>query len=151
MEKVGFKITTARYYTPSDVNIDKIGIPPDREVSFPLLTDLDAVKLNGLINSGRVSDFVINNPTAEAETVNKFIQSLSADFDLDIPLLKRLVREEQNRRSLAPVYDLEIDVQLNEAVKILREGNFRALMQTSKTLKTLQEEAIEDEELPLAS
>jgi carboxyl-terminal processing protease len=151
LDKVGFKITTARYYTPSDVNIDKIGIPPDREVSFPELSDQDAVKLNNLINSGKVSDFVIKNPAADTETVNAFIRSLSAEFNLDIPLLRRYVREEQNRRSLAPVYDLEIDVQLNEAVKILREGDFRALMRTSKTLKALQEEAMEDDALPLAS
>jgi carboxyl-terminal processing protease len=151
LDNVGFKITTARYYTPSDVNIDKIGIPPDREVSFPSYSDLDAAKLNNLINSDKVSDFVINNPTADVETINSFIRSLSLEFDLDIPLLRRYVREEQNRRSLAPVYDLEIDVQLNEAVKILREENFRALMQTSKTLKTLQEEAMEEDELPLAS
>jgi len=151
LDKVGFKITTARYYTPSDVNIDKVGIPPDREVSFPAFSDLDAVKLNNLINSGKVSDFVISNPTADAETISTFIRSLSTEFDLDIPLLKRYVREEQNRRSLAPVYDLEIDVQLNEAVKILREENFRALMQTSKTLKALQEEAMEEDEFLLAS
>jgi len=151
LDKVGFKITTARYYTPSDVNIDKIGIPPDREVSFPVLSDLDAVKLSNLINSNKVSDFVISNPSTNAETMNAFLQSLSTEFNLDIPLLRRYVREEQNRRSLAPVYDLEIDVQLNEAVKILREENFRTLMQTSKTLKTLQEEAMEDEELRLAS
>jgi carboxyl-terminal processing protease len=151
LDKVGFKITTARYYTPSDVNIDKIGIPPDREVSFPALSDQDAVKLNNMINSGKVSDFVIGNPNANAETINAFLNSLSSEFDLDIPLLRRYVREEQNRRSLAPAYDLEIDVQLNEAVKILREENFRALMQTSKTLKTLQEEAMEDDELRLAS
>jgi len=151
LDKVGFKITTARYYTPSDVNIDKIGIPPDREVSFQELSDMDAIKLNNLINSGKVSDFVVNNPSANAETINTFLRSLSSEFNLDIPLLRRYVREEQNRRSLAPVYDLEIDVQLNEAVKILREENFRALMQTSKTLKTLQEEAMEDDELLLAS
>jgi len=151
LDKVGFKITTARYYTPSDVNIDKIGIPPDRAVSFPVLSDQDAAKLSNLINSGKVSDFVVNSPNANAEAINALLQSLSSEFDLDIPLLRRYVREEQNRRSLAPVYDLEIDVQLNEAVKILREENFRALMQTSKTLKTLQEEAMEDEELRLAS
>jgi len=150
LDNVGFKITTARYYTPSDVNIDKIGIPPDREISFPAVSDQDAIKLNNVINSGKVSDFVVSNPTASAETTNTFIRSLSAEFDLDVSLLRRYVREEQNRRSLAPVYDLEIDVQLNEAVKILREENFRTLMQTSKTLKTLQEEAME-EELLLAS
>jgi hypothetical protein len=36
-------------------------------------------------------------------------------------------------------------------VKILREGSFRALMQTSKTLKALQEEAAREELISLAS
>ena len=35
----GMRITTARYYTPSDANIDKVGIPPDRVVKLPELTD----------------------------------------------------------------------------------------------------------------
>jgi carboxyl-terminal processing protease len=151
LEKVGFKITTARYYTPSDVNIDKIGIPPDREVLFPEFNEADADKLNALFNSGKVSEFIIANPNAEQEKTDAFAKTLSAEFNLEISLLKRIIREEQNRRAVAPVYDLEIDVQLQEAVKILREENFRTLMQTSKTLKVLQEEAMEDDKLPLAS
>jgi carboxyl-terminal processing protease len=48
LDKTGFKITTARYYTPSDVNIDKIGIPTDREVKSPEFSAEDAEKLNSL-------------------------------------------------------------------------------------------------------
>jgi carboxyl-terminal processing protease len=51
---------------------------------------------------------------------------------------------------IAPVYDLEYDIQLQEALKILREGAYSRLMQTTKTLKTLQDEAV-TEDLPLAS
>jgi carboxyl-terminal processing protease len=65
--------------------------------------------------------------------------------------LRRLIRNELNRRTIAPIYDLEYDVQLQEAVKILREENFRALMQTTKTLKTLQEEAMRDDKFAQAS
>ena len=148
---VGFKITTARYYTPSDVNIDKIGIPPDREVLFPEFTEDDSGKLNALINSGKISDFVKANPRANSAQLENFAQTLNREYKLDVSLLKRLIRNEQNRTSIAPVYDLEYDVQLQEAVKILREGNFKTLMQTSKTLKALQEEAMDDERLPLAS
>ena len=145
LDKVGFKITTARYYTPSDVNIDKIGIPPDREVNFPEFTDVDADKVGELVNSGRMTEFVLANPGAGAAAIDRFARTLNADYGLDITLLKRLIRGEQNRRSQAPVYDLELDVQLSEAVRILREENFRFLMQTTKTLKTLQDEAMEDE------
>jgi carboxyl-terminal processing protease len=45
---------------------------------------------------------------------------------------------------------MEYDVQLQEAVNIIRGGGFRTLMQTSKTLKVLQDEASQ-EDFPLAS
>jgi len=144
LDKAGFKITTARYYTPSDVNIDKIGIPPDREVLFPDFTEADAATLNSLINSGKIADFVKSNPKAGVADINAFAQTLNKDFNLDISLLERLIRNEQNRTTIAPVYDLDYDVQLQEAVKILREGNFQTLMQSSRTLKELQDAAAQD-------
>ncbi|MDR1862614.1 MAG: S41 family peptidase [Treponema sp.] len=142
----GFKLTTARYYTPSDVNIDKIGIPPDREIAFPDFTEADAEKLNELINANKIPGFVASNPQASAAEVEAFVAELNRDYGLDAGMLRRLVRNERNRTAIAPVYDLEYDVQLQEAVKILKEENFGTLMRTSKTLKTLQEEALQSEE-----
>jgi carboxyl-terminal processing protease len=150
LDTVGFKLTTARYYTPSDVNIDKIGIPPDRLVKLPEFTDADSEKLSKLINDDKIPAFVKDNPQASAVQVDNFAQSLEREYRLDLALLKRLIRNEQNRTVIAPVYDLEYDVQLQEAVNILNGGNFRSLMQTTKTLKALQEEAAK-EEFALAS
>ncbi|MDR2134404.1 MAG: S41 family peptidase, partial [Treponema sp.] len=149
IDTAGFKITTARYYTPSDVNIDKIGIPPDMEVAFPDFTDADAEQLNALIKANRIAPFVEANPEAGAAEIEAFARTLAGDYKLDVSLLRRLVRNEQNRTSIAPVYDLEYDVQLQEALKVLRDGSYRTLMQGTKTLKALQEEASAD--LPLAS
>ncbi|MDR2258493.1 MAG: S41 family peptidase [Treponema sp.] len=149
LDKSGFKITTARYYTPSDVNIDKIGIPPDREVGFPEYTDADAEKLNELIKANRIADFIKDKPDATSGEINAFAGILAREYQLDVPLLRRLIRNEQNRTTVAPVYDLEYDVQLQEAVNILRGGTYGTLMKATKTLKALQEEAVED--LPLAS
>jgi carboxyl-terminal processing protease len=151
LDKSGFKITTARYYTPSDVNIDKIGIPPDREIKFPEFTDEDAEKLNELMAANRIPSFVADNPNAGKDLVNDFARQLGTEYHLDMALVSRLIRNEQNRTSIAPVYDLEYDVQLQEAVNILRGGNYGALMQTTKTLKALQEEAALEEDVPLAS
>lgn len=148
--KTGFKITTARYYTPSDVNIDKIGIPPDREVKFPEFTAEDAEKLNTLITENKIPDFIKDHPQASPLEIEAFGRQLGREYQLDASLLSRLVRNEQNRTTIAPVYDLEYDVQLQEAVNIIRDGGFRTLMQTSKTLKALQEEASQ-EDFPLAS
>jgi carboxyl-terminal processing protease len=145
----GFRLTTARYYTPSGANIDKIGIPPDREVLFPEFSTEDAEKLAGLIKENRIPEFVQANPGASQAKLDVFVQELNSRYGLDIGLLRRLVRNEQNRTVIAPVYDLEYDVQLQEAVNILRDGSYPALMRTTKTLKILQEEA--DDELPLAS
>jgi carboxyl-terminal processing protease len=149
LERSGFKITTARYSTPSDVTIDKIGIPPDREIAFPEYTDADAEKLNELIKTNRIADFIKDKPEATSAEINAFAGILAREYQLDVPLLRRLIRNEQNRTSVAPVYDLEYDVQLQEAINILRGGNYGPLMKTTKTLKALQEEASAD--LPLAS
>jgi carboxyl-terminal processing protease len=150
LDKAGFRITTARYYTPSDVNIDKIGIPPDQEVLFPEFTDEEAEKLSELISANRIPAFIAANPNAGAGEIDAFARQLNAEYAIDTSLLRRLIRNEQNRTVIAPVYDLEYDIQLEAAVKILREGTYGQLMQTTKTLKTLQEEAAL-EDIPLAS
>ena len=145
----GFRITTARYYTPSDVNIDKIGIPPDREVLFPEFSAEEGEMLKVLIAANAIPAFVEQYPRATDAQIDNFAKELNQKFNLDITLLRRLIRNELHRTEIAPVYDLEYDVQLNEAVRILKAGEFIQLMKTSKTLKTLQEEA--DNSLPLAS
>ena len=141
LNNAGFRITTARYFTPSDVNIDKIGIPPDRVVLFPEYTEEDAVHLNELINANRIPQFAEQNKQATAAQVDAFARTLESEYRLDLPLLRRLIRDELNRTSFAPVYDLEYDVQLQEAINILRNGSYFNLMQNARTLKALQEEA----------
>jgi carboxyl-terminal processing protease len=145
LDTVGFKLTTAHYFTPSDASIDKIGIPPDRQVLFPEFSEADMEKLNTLINANRIPAFVAENPQASTGEINAFALRLSEEYRLDLSLLRRLIRNEQNRTVIAPVYDLEYDVQLQEAVNILRSGNYARLMQTAKTLKVLQEDAAGEE------
>ncbi|MDR2901323.1 MAG: S41 family peptidase [Treponema sp.] len=141
----GFKLTTARYYTPSDVNIDKIGIPPDREVLLPTITDDEAIVLNQLINDNKIPTFVEENPNATKAQTAAFIESLSSEYKIDQSWLKQLMRNEQNRTVTAPVYDLEYDIQLQEAVKILESGDYPELMKNAKTLKQLQDEASQED------
>ncbi|MDR2509675.1 MAG: S41 family peptidase [Spirochaetaceae bacterium] len=141
IDKSGFKITTARYFTPSDVNIDKVGIPPDREVLSPKVSAEEIEALNQLINSQKIPRFVETNPSAPPGVSDSFARQLNAEYKLDFNLLRRLIRDEQNRTVVAPVYDLEYDVQLQEAVKILREGIYFQLIKTTKTLRDLQQEA----------
>ncbi|MDR2468809.1 MAG: S41 family peptidase [Spirochaetaceae bacterium] len=141
LEKSGFKITTARYFTPSDVNIDKVGIPPDREILFPKFSAEDTDSLNKLINSNKIPAFVEANPHAPPGVSDSFARQLNEEYHLDFNLLRRLIRDEQNRTVIAPVYDLEYDVQLQEAVKIIREGIYYQLIKNTKTLRDLQQAA----------
>ena len=149
ISNTGFRITTARYYTPSDVNIDKVGIPPDREITFPDYTEEDAVKLNDLINANKIPEFAAQNPQAGAAQIEAFATTLGNEYKLEPALLKRLIRNELHRTEIAPVYDLEYDIQLQEALNILRGGDYQNLLRNAKTLKALQEEA--ESELSLAS
>lgn len=151
LERAGFTLTVARYFTPSGANIDRIGIPPDREVRFPQITEADAVILNALLNSGKIADFIQNNPDAQAPEIEAFAVELNREYALGTFLLRRLIRNEQNRRTVAPLYDLDYDVQLQEAVRILEEGNFWNLIQNARTIQQLQEELQLEEQTALAS
>ncbi len=137
----GFKITTSRYYTPSDVNIDKTGIAPDLEVSFPVLSDAEAEALNGLIAEGLIPSFVKENPAPSVARFEEFAKKLAEKYKLDLLLLRRMIRDELNRTVIAPVYDLEYDIQLAAAVKLLRDGSYSTAMASAKTLKEIMADA----------
>jgi carboxyl-terminal processing protease len=143
----GFKLTTARYYTPSDVNIDKVGIPPDREVLFPEFTAEESESLSQLIKARAIPLFVEEHPNAGKAETEAFSQQLQAEYALQALLVDRLIRDELNRTVISPVYDLDYDIQLQEAVKVLREENFPRLIQSTKTLRVLQEESVVEQAL----
>jgi carboxyl-terminal processing protease len=136
----GFKITTARYYTPSGVNIDKKGVPPDLEVLFPEYSSEELESLNKLLNSGQIKTFIEEHPQAAPGVLDSFARQLQDEYKIDFTLLRRLIRDEQNRTVISPVYDLEYDVQLQEAVKIIH-GDYDELIKNTKTLKDLQDES----------
>jgi len=143
LSAAGFKITTARYFTPSDVNIDKVGIPPDHEIKFPEFTEEETDGFNRLINDNRIPSHVEQNPQMTSANVDSFARTLEQEYGLSQSLLKRLIRNEMNRTTIAPVYDLEYDIQLQEALNILRGGNYQNLLRNAKSLRDIQQEAEE--------
>ena len=136
----GFKLTTARYYTPSDVNIDKVGIPPDREVLFPTLSAAESEKYGALIKSRVIPKYIADHPDAAKPEIAAFSRQIQAEYGLSPLFVDGLIRDEINRTVITPVYDLDFDIQLQEAVKVLREENFPLLIRNTKTLKLLQDE-----------
>ena len=141
-DKEQIKMTMARYYTPSDTNIDKIGIPPDLEVAYPDFTEEETSAYKKLIEDNVISDYVeLHKDMTEAQ-ISDYAASLNGKYNLNQKLLRRLIRVQVNRTKPTALYDLDYDIQLNAALDVLKNTkNFKKLVASTKTLKELQVEA----------
>ena len=124
----GFRLTTARYYLPSGVTIDKVGIQPDIVVEEPALSEVDQKSLNDLLNGSYLKDFVKANPKPTDAQIVTFINGLhTKGISLDDRYLRKLVRNEVNRtNNNPPLYDLDFDIVLQAAVKALTNHEIQA-------------------------
>jgi len=135
----GFKLTMSRYYTPSDANIDKVGIAPDLEIKEPALTPEEETSLSGLIERDVFAAFAAANPNASPQQIKQYVSGLrAAGSPVSERVLEKLVRNQLERTSISPVYDLEYDLQLNAALKVLSDPNFPALVSDARSVKDLQ-------------
>ncbi len=118
----GFKLTMSRYYTPSGVTIDKVGIMPDKEIKEPELTEEEEDSFSRLLNEELVKDFVDRNNQPGERAIASFIEELrGVDINLPDRYIRKLIRIEVNRtNNNPPVYDLEYDLVLQEAVQMLK-------------------------------
>jgi carboxyl-terminal processing protease len=128
------KVTTSRYFTPSGASIESVGVIPDLEIGLPELSDEEQTAVADLFASGRIRRFARESVSATGgsppskATLSAFLDELATeDLGLERDYLHRLIVE-QMRRSLPapPVYDLENDVVLQEAVRLLNDGAINA-------------------------
>ena len=138
--KVIIIISIARYYTPSDTNIDKIGIPPDLEVLFPELTEQEEESYQKLMEDGVLSQKVTSADISEKE-IAALADELYSKYPMEKSLLRRLIRLESDKYREPRLYDLDFDIQLHAALEVIKDENFAEKVAQSKTLKELQEEA----------
>lgn len=144
----GFKLTMARYYTPSDVNIDKIGIPPDLEITnMESLTKEQEDNYVKLVEDRVIEKLVEDNPEMTEKQIAENAKVISNDTKIDARIIRKIIRNQVTKYS-TPLYDLDYDLQLNEAIKIVSNPDFNTLLKKTKTLKQLQQEK-EDKELQL--
>lgn len=120
----GFKLTMSRYYTPSGTNIDKIGIAPDKEVKEPELNEEERASYRKLLEEQTIADFVENSRPITSREIDRFIEKLRKQgIVLEERILRKLVRNEIHKTNDSPpVYDLEYDLALQEAVEMLKSG-----------------------------
>lgn len=120
LDKDGFKLTIAKYYTPSNKVIDGIGIEPDIEVKDPELTDEEKSALTKLFEDKVIDDFASKNTNPTDKEIDNFINLLlSKGYKLPTRYLKRLIKnaveiDDANK----PIYDLEFDIQLQKALEL---------------------------------
>ena len=141
-ESEEIKLTMARYYTPSDTNIDKIGIPPDLEAGYPDFTEDDEKAYLELIKSNAVDEYVEAHPGMGEAEIAACAAELKKTYNLDERLLRRLIRIKAVRTQSNRLYDLDYDIQLNKALEVLNTtADFNKLVASTKTLHELQDEA----------
>jgi len=141
MSDDAMKMTMARYYTPSDANIDKLGIPPDREVLFPVLSDVEEKALSDLLKTTKIADYVASAGEVTDAKAAAYAQELAKTYKVELRVLKRLVMQEYYRTHISPMYDLQYDIQLKAAVDILLKEDVPVMLRTTKTVHELQDAA----------
>lgn len=137
----GIKITMARYYTPSDTNIDKIGIPPDLEVvNLPKFSEEEEKKYVEMINSNIITETVDKYHNMTEAEITAEAKKIAEKYPFDQRLLRRLLRVQVQKSQPSALYDMDWDLQLKEAINVINKGNFSNLVKNTKTLKQLQDE-----------
>ncbi len=138
----GIKITMARYYTPSDMNIDKIGIPPDQEVkNLDSLSEEEEKIYVDLIKSEEITKAAESKPNMTEADISAAATKIAKQYPLDERLIRRLIRVQVQKTQPSVLYDLDYDLQLNAAIKAVQSKDFANMLKNTKTLRQLQEEA----------
>ena len=140
----GIKITMARYYTPSDMNIDKIGIPPDLEIKNLKEFSEDEEKLYvDLIKSETINKAAESKPNMTEADIALEAAAIAKKYPLNERLIRRLIRIQVQKTQPSVLYDLDYDLQLNEALKVVQSKDYSTMLKNTKTLRELQEEVDE--------
>ena len=66
---------------------------------------------------------------------------IAKDYPIDERIIRRLIRVQVQKTQPSVLYDLDYDLQLQEAIKIVQRKDYSTLLKNTKTLKQLQEEA----------
>lgn len=143
--KDGVKLTVARYYSPTDCNIDKIGIPPDREIKDGEYSDEETKAFIKMTEDRVIEKYVEAHPNMTEADISKYADELNAEYKINKRLLRRLIRVETRRTKSMLKYDLDYDIQLVEALKIVKSKDFKELVASTKSLEDLQAEAEKNE------
>lgn len=138
----GFKLTIAKYYSPSGANIDEVGIPPDETVNLPGVSEEEQQIYVDLMNSNKIYDFANEHKDVTEKEIEEFAEKLYAEYPLEKVVLRRLIRIYSV--STETLYDLDYDTQLQRAIEIANSQDFYEMLEKTKTLLEIEEEKIQE-------
>ncbi len=118
------KYTVARYYTPSGICIDKIGLTPNvtEKLWYETLGDDEKTAIVKLENTNIIKDFMSKNGDITDEKLKGFRKELLAKgFNVSEKSLNYLIGMKKTENSIPPVYDLSDDNQLVKALNVLQD------------------------------
>ena len=119
-DNIGVAITVAKYYTPSGELIHKKGIKPDYIVPSEKLSAADLRNLKIVREKKLVEEFATRDINYTPQTRESFQQQLKKNgVSLSAKTADFVLRDWIYRFKKRPLYDLEFDTQLNEAIRHL--------------------------------
>lgn len=117
----GVAITIQKYYTPSGVSIHGKGITPDFIINPIQASDDERFNLEKAIKKNLIRPFLEKTPEYN-ETAVKNFQNLLREEKLSISdSVAKLFLYNEMRQSSSNAPNLELDLQLAEAIRILKE------------------------------
>lgn len=118
------KVTTARYYTPAGSKIDGIGIHPHK-ITEPELSKAEEEKLHNLGRSGLLHRFAADNPKLTNPALLRLMDEVAQEYyEFSEQLIRREIMRIISRTDpQAPIYDLNHDPSMIEAVRLLQTGS----------------------------
>ena len=120
----GVKITTALYYTPSGSSIHDVGIEPDEVVKEVEVTKDELTGIKKIEELGLIQSFVQDHETyTEEDFENLMSQLAQQDVEIKPIIVKRLIKNEQEKDRIPDLIDLDYDLQLKHAVNMLKSIN----------------------------
>lgn len=134
----GFRLTMSRYYTPGNIFIDKVGVPPDVEVVPPALTEDEEMALGEITQERRIQRFLDGTPNPTAAQIRAFENQLQSE-NLGLPsrVIGRMILQEQDRRAnVTRVFDLDFDLVLQEALRIIQDGEVQKIIDARPPLQS---------------
>jgi len=119
-EDTGITLTIAKYYTPSGVSIHGIGIQPDYTVTMATISREEQKQINILLKEKILQNFIDKHPKYDEATRKEFKDVLEKNnIKLSDDTANFILKSEIYRFAKKPLYDLEFDNQLSEAMKII--------------------------------